>query len=90
MATRFKAIPSLASDADAEQFVDAADLSQYDLSSFKPMKFEFESKAVAISMRLPQALLDALKTKAQAKGIPYTRYVRMLIENDVSQPPELS
>ena len=77
-------MPSLRSDADAEQFVETADLSQYDLSGFKPMRFEFEPKSAALNMRLPQKLLDALKLKAQAQGIPYTRYVRLLLENDVA------
>ena len=78
-------MPSLTSDAEAEVFVDKADLSEFDLSLFKPMQFEFEKKSAALNMRLPQQLLDALKTRAREKGIPYTRYVRMLLENDVSQ-----
>ncbi len=77
-------MPSLRSDAEAEQFVETADLSQYDLSGFKPMGFEFEPKSAALNMRLPQKLLDALKLKALAQGIPYTRYVRLLLENDVA------
>ena len=84
MKTKAKPMPSLLSDADAERFVDTADLSRYDLSGFKPMHFEFEPKAAALHMRLPQNLLDALKAKAKAKGIPYTRYVRLLLENDVA------
>ena len=56
----------------------------FDLSGFKPMRFEFEPKAAALNMRLPQNLLDALKSKAKAKGVPYTRYVRLLLENDVA------
>ena len=79
-----KPMPSLASDAAAEHFVETEDLSKYDLSSFKPMRFEFEPKTAALNMRLPQNLLDALKIKAKKKGIPYTRYVRLLLENDVS------
>lgn len=75
---------SLRSDVDAERFVDSADLSTYDLTGFKPMRFEFEPKAAALNMRLPQNLLDALKSKAKAKGVPYTRYVRLLLENDVA------
>ncbi|MEO9149925.1 MAG: BrnA antitoxin family protein [Burkholderiaceae bacterium] len=77
-------MPSRKSDADAEQFVETADLSLYELSGFKPMRFEFEPKSAALNMRLPQKLLDALKAKAQAQGIPYTRYVRLLLENDVA------
>ena len=85
MKAKSKAMPSLRSDAEAEKFVDTADLSRYDLSGFKPMGFEFEPKAAAMHMRLPQSLLDALKVKAKAKGIPYTRYVRLLLENDVAR-----
>jgi predicted DNA binding CopG/RHH family protein len=73
------------SDADAEGFVETADLSTYDLSGFKPMHFEFEAKTAALNMRLPQSLLEALKVKAKAKGIPYSRYVRLLLESDVAR-----
>ena len=66
-------MPSLKSDADAEQFVATADPSQFDLSGFKPMRFEFEPKAAALNMRLPQNLLDAVKLKAKARGMPYRR-----------------
>ena len=85
MKAKSKPMPSLRSDADAQRSVDTADLSVYDLSGFKPMNFEFEPKAAALNMRLPQNLLDALKVKAKAKGIPYTRYVRMLLESDVAR-----
>jgi predicted DNA binding CopG/RHH family protein len=76
-------MPTLVSDADAERFVETADLSTYDLSGFKPMHFEFEAKTAALNMRLPQSLLEALKAKA--KGIPYSRYVRLLLESDVAR-----
>ena len=79
-----KSMPSLKSDADAQQFVATADLSRFDLSGFKPMRFEFEPKAAALNMRLPQNLLDAVKLKAKARGMPYTRYVRLLLESDVA------
>jgi len=79
-----KPMPPLDSDAAAEQFVATADLSDYDLSDFKPMRFEIEPKSASLNMRLPASLLDAVKTKARAKGVPYTRYVRMLLETDVA------
>ncbi len=68
-----KKMPSLQSDKDAEHFVEKADLTEFDLSAFRPMKFEFEPKASLINMRLPQSLLTIIKTKAEAEGIPYTR-----------------
>jgi predicted DNA binding CopG/RHH family protein len=85
MKAKSKSMPSLRNDADAERFVESADLSQYDLSGFKPMHFEIEPKSATLNMRLPAPLLDAVKSKAKAKGIPYTRYVRMLIESDVAR-----
>lgn len=84
MKTKMKPLPSLRSDAAAERFVATSDLSQYDLSGFKPTHFEFAPKAATMTLRLPEALLDALKTKAKSQGIPYTRYVRSLLERDVA------
>lgn len=49
------------------------------------MRFEIEPKAASLNMRLPASLLDAVKAKAKARGIPYTRYVRMLLETDVAR-----
>lgn len=84
MSTKSKTMPPLRSDKEAEDFVADADLSQYDLSGFKPMRFEVEPKSASLNMRLPVALLDAVKARARARGIPYTRYVRMLLESDVA------
>jgi predicted DNA binding CopG/RHH family protein len=75
-----KPMPSLKNDADAEQFVESADLSEFDLSGFAPVKFEFEPKTAVINMRLPQNLLTAVKIKAKAEGMPYTRYIRLVLE----------
>ena len=80
-----RSMPSLHSDEAVEDFVATADLARYDLSGFKPMRFEIEPKAATLNMRLPASLLDAVKARAKAKGIPYTRYVRMLLETDVAQ-----
>lgn len=79
-----KPMPSLRSDKAAEDFVAKSDLSEYDLSGFKPMRFEIEPKAAALNMRLPVGLLEAVKARAAARGVPYTRYVRMLLETDVA------
>jgi len=85
MKAQTKPMPSLASDEAAEDFVANADLSQYDLTGFKPMHFEIEPKSAALNMRLPASLLAALKAKAKAHGVPYTRYVRMLLETDLTR-----
>lgn len=80
-----KAFPRFETDEEAERFVATADLSEYDFSNFKPTHFEFEPKAAQINMRVPQSLLDALKQRAQQRGIPYTRFNRELIEREVAR-----
>lgn len=81
-----KSFPVFQTDEEAERFVDTADLSNYDFSQFRPVTFEFASKAAQINMRVPQPLLDAVKNRAKARGIPYTRYIRELMERDIRQP----
>jgi predicted DNA binding CopG/RHH family protein len=49
------------------------------------MRFEIEPKSAALNMRLPAPLLEAVKAKAKSRGVPYTRYVRMLLESDVAR-----
>jgi len=81
---RKKHIPTFKTDKEAEEFVEKADLTQYDLSQFKPVHFEFEKKSAQLNMRLPQPLLDAVKARAQMRGIPYTRLIREAIEQAVT------
>ncbi|MCX8254480.1 putative DNA binding protein, CopG/RHH family (fragment) [Beijerinckiaceae bacterium RH AL1] len=53
-------VPKLKTDADAERFL-AQDLSDLDFSHFKPVTFELEPKNERIAMRLPAAVLRALR-----------------------------
>lgn len=80
-----KKFPDLASDAEAERFVDEADLSDYDFSAFKPMRFELEPKSKSVTMRLPQSLFDALKARAEQQKIPYQRLIRLAIEKEIAR-----
>lgn len=80
-----KQVPEFKTDEEAEAFLDQ-DLSDLDFSQFKPVRFNIVKKNVALNMRLPAPLLDAVKLKASAKGMPYARYVRMLLEDDVARP----
>jgi len=84
-AKTLKAIPAFASDDAAADFVDTADLTEYDLSGFTPSRFEFEKKDAQLNMRVPETLLEAVKTKAKQRGIPFTRYIRMLMEQDIGR-----
>jgi predicted DNA binding CopG/RHH family protein len=78
-----KTFPDFKTDEEAEHFVDTADLSEYDLSDFKPFKFEFTAKDERINMRLPSSLLKAVKAKAKEAGIPYQRFIRAVLEGAV-------
>lgn len=77
-----KRVPEFKTDAEAEKFLEQ-DLSGLDFKQFKPMRFEVVKKEAALNMRLPAVLLDAVRAKAKAKGIPYSRYVRMVLEADL-------
>ena len=66
-------------------FVRDADLSEYDFSGFKPMKFEFANKTARINMRLPENLLERIKIIAEQRDIPYTRFIRQILEAVVEQ-----
>ena len=77
-------VPKLASDAEAEAFLDQ-DLSDLDFDQFKPARFEFQPKGARVNMRLPQPLLEAVKRRAAARGVPYQRYIREALEAAVGR-----
>jgi predicted DNA binding CopG/RHH family protein len=78
-------VPRLKSDAAVEAFLDQ-DLSNLDFSQFHPTRFEFEKKTAQLNMRLPASLLDAVKRRASARGIPYTRLIREAVEHALAEP----
>lgn len=77
-----KRVPEFKTDAEAEAFLEQ-DLAGLDFKQFKPMRFELAKKEAALNMRLPAALMEAVRAKAKAQGIPYARYVRMVLEADL-------
>ena len=78
-----KKVPVLKTDAEAEAFL-AQDLSDLDFSQFKPMRFEFRPKTERVNMRLPAELLQAVRRKAEAEGMPYQRFIRATLERAVA------
>jgi predicted DNA binding CopG/RHH family protein len=76
-------VPRLGTDEQAEAFL-AQDLSNLDFSQFKTVRFEFEKKDEQINMRVPKPLLAAVKARAKARGIPYTRFIRETLEQAVT------
>jgi predicted DNA binding CopG/RHH family protein len=78
-------VPQLKTDKQAEEFL-AQDLSKLDFSQFKTARFEFEKKDHQINMRVPQQLLEEVKARARARGIPYTRFIRETLEQAMATP----
>ncbi len=75
-------VPIFKTDEEAEAFLEQ-DLSDLDFSQFKPAKFEFITKDSRVNMRLPEALLKAVKAKAKAAKMPYQRFIRAVLEQAV-------
>ncbi len=78
-----KKLPELRSDEEAEAFVANSDLTEYDLSEMRTVRFEFQPKSERVNMRLPRSLLDAVKAKAAKAGVPYQRFIRQALETAV-------
>ncbi|MDR3461028.1 MAG: BrnA antitoxin family protein [Beijerinckiaceae bacterium] len=75
-----KIIPTFQTDKEAEDFVDTADLTEYDLSGGQVVKFELKPKDRSVNLRLPESLLDAVRAQANKQGIPYQRFIRLALE----------
>ncbi len=80
-----KKLPRLRSDKAAEDFVAKADLTEYDLSAMRPIRFEFQAKSERVNMRLPRQLLDAVRASAAKAGVPYQRFIRQALEDAVQR-----
>lgn len=79
-----KPFPHFTSDEEMEQFVDTADLSEYDFSEFKPMSFYLKRKDARVNMRMPASLLNSVKSAALAEKVPYQRLMRDFIEKGLA------
>jgi predicted DNA binding CopG/RHH family protein len=78
-------LPKLRSDREAEAFVAKGDLTDYDLSGMRVMRFEFQPKSERVNMRLPKPLLEAVKASAAKAGVPYQRFIRQTLEMAVQR-----
>ena len=75
-----KILPTLTTDEEAEDFIANSDLSEYDLSGMVPVRFELRRKDKSINLRLPEKLLEAVRTRAEQEKIPYQRFIRLALE----------
>lgn len=75
-------LPVARTDKQAAAIV-RRNLSGYDLKSMTPVRFEFTRKDARVNMRMPEALLEAVKAHADRAGIPYQRFIRQALERAI-------
>jgi predicted DNA binding CopG/RHH family protein len=80
-----KKFPDLKSDDEADAWLQSADLTEYDLTDMKKVRFELARKDASISLRLPAALLTSLRAEAVKANMPTQRLIRMLIEAQLAE-----
>lgn len=81
-----KKFPILASDEEAEAFLEQ-DLTDYiGAENFAPYRYEYRPKEKSVNLRISEGLLDAVRDRAKEEGIPYQRYIRQALETAVSRP----
>jgi len=87
-----KPLPRFETDEALEQFIEQ-DISDYiNAENFRPIGevlrpvgYEFQPKNASVNLRFPAPLLAAVKEQARREGIPYQKYIRMVVER--SLPP---
>ncbi len=83
-----KKVPHFKTDEEAEAFLEQ-DLTDYlHAGNFKPMHFEILPKEKSINLRLSESLLDTIRRNAKREGVPYQRYIRLLIERGMIAPKQ--
>ncbi len=76
-----KPIPTFRTDKEAEDFAANADLTEYDLPGGQVVRFEMRRKDKAVSLQLPEKLLEAVRGEAKREGVPYQQFIRTAIES---------
>jgi len=83
--TTLKPMPQFATDEEAERFVDEADLSEYDLAGFKPMKISRPSDYSMYGLRLPSELLFRIDKRASEMNVSIDDYLVSLATKDLGE-----
>jgi predicted DNA binding CopG/RHH family protein len=87
MSKRLKAVPKFPSEAAERKFWEKNDSSQYvDWSKAQVATFpNLKPSTKTISLRLPQHLLDAIKTAANARDVPYQSLIKVWLQEKVQR-----
>ena len=87
MSKRLKTIPKFSSETAERTFWEKNDSSKYlDWSKAQVAAFpNLKPSTKTISLRLPQHLLDAIKTAANARDVPYQSLIKVWLQEKVQR-----
>ena len=85
MTKKLKTVPKFRSEAEERVFWETHDTADYfDLSKAKRVQFpNLKLSTTAISLRLPQGLLDRIKVAANKRDVPYQSLIKMWLAEKV-------
>ncbi len=86
MSKRLRAIPKFANEAAERAFWEKNDSTDYlDWSKAKPAAFaNLKPSTETISLRLPQHLLDSIKSAANSRDVPYQSLIKVWLQEKVT------
>ncbi len=79
MNKKFKTVPKFHNEAEERTFWETHDTTDYfDLSKAQRVRFpNLKLSTAAISLRLPQGLLDRIKIAANKRDVPYQSLIKV-------------
>jgi predicted DNA binding CopG/RHH family protein len=85
MNKKLKTVPKFRSEADERAFWETHDTADYfDLSKARRVQFpNLKLSTTAISLRLPQGLLDRIKIAANKRDVPYQSLIKVWLAEKV-------
>jgi predicted DNA binding CopG/RHH family protein len=85
MKKKLKPIPRFRSEAEERRFWESHDTADYfDLSKAQRARFlNLKLSTTAISLRLPQGLLDRIKIAANKRDVPYQSLIKVWLSEKV-------
>lgn len=85
MKKKLKAVPEFQSEAEERAFWESHDTADYfDLSKAQRVRFpNLKFSTTAISLRLPQTLLERIKVAANKRDMPYQSLIKAWLTENV-------
>ncbi|WP_296893477.1 BrnA antitoxin family protein [Thiobacillus sp.] len=87
MSKRLKPVPAFASEAEERKFWETHDSADYVdwTKALRVVLPNLKPTTNTISLRLPQHLLDATKTAANARDVPYQSLIKIWLQERIER-----